>query len=122
MTNIDLAVLALLATGTPCITQAAEYQIRIDDIDLSGNVTWKAWLRNKFAGKMYVVDSQEKARMIYDARADFISAGIEEENSWKDRSGTSEERYQRFLRIHKLMQDRLNELERLLSAHARRIQ
>lgn len=122
MLPVDRAVLSLLVMCPAAIVQAAEYRIRLDDINLAGHAAWKAWLRNEYGGKVYAVQSEAGASAILSARAEFISAGQDAEAALLSDKGTDQERYERFLMHHQRMQQSFAKLRQTVAAYARRVQ
>jgi hypothetical protein len=121
MNNYQVSLATLLALSLPGIVQAAEYQLRLDDINLEGNAIWKAWLKREFGGKAYTVNNQDDLQEIQDARRDFINAGIEVENDVLHGKGSDQESYERFLKYHGIMQTKFNKLKSLVATKARRV-
>ena len=119
MNNYQLSLITLLAVSVPGIVQAAEYQLRLDDINLEGNAIWKAWLKREFGGKAFTVKSHDDLQEIQDARRDFINAGIETENDILYGKGSEQERYERFLKYYGTMQSRFSKLKSLVATKAR---
>lgn len=119
--SLDRMILSLLAVSPAAIVQAAEYTVRLDDINLAGNAAWKAWLRNEYSGKVFAVQSEDGVRAIMSARSEFVSAGEQAETALLDNKGTDQERYERFLVSHQRMQQSFANLQQTVATHGRRV-